>query len=170
MTYWQSSSKPSDSPPEYTPTPQDNTSFPNTEYCNYAYKHRNLREGRGKDDRNPFTKTPCPECGVSFENYGLKKAPDVVADLGHILSPRFRFECHVPPAAQNGSESSGLFCCWICWEKKKTWVKPMKSEEWWKHMVKHFTADGYKVCNSVEDRKMWRREICKVKYCSKIHS
>ena len=49
-------------------------------------------------------------------------------------------------------------------------MNPMKSEECWKHMVKHFTSDGYKVCNSVEDKLMWRREVCKVKNCAKIHS
>ncbi len=66
----------------------------------------------------------------------------------------------------NGKEKLG---CWICWEYDNKWIGGMESEEWYKHMRRHFFVEGYRICKG-KTGGMQRRRNCGVVTCPKIHS
>jgi len=151
------------------PPPPYHASAPtNPGFCELAFRERqdNSVPGGGMSAAEYFF--PCKSCGFVCGD----EIPAVYKQgwLDWVdPSVNFRWESHVAVEKKEGEAKREMLSCWICWEYEQKWTEPMRVQEWYKHLRKHFFVEGYRICKA-KSGAMQRRRNCDLKHCPKIHS
>lgn len=150
------------------PPPYADSAPTNPGFCELAFRERqeNSVPKGGMPAAEYFE--PCKTCGFVCGD----EIPNVYKQgwLDWVdPSVNFRWESHVAVEKKEGERRQEMLGCWICWEYDQKWIDPMRVQDWYKHMRRHFFVEGYRICRA-KTGAMQRRRNCELKHCPKIHS